>query len=131
MKCERTKVKATKAWARGAGPNGDDPDISFGVYQLLKLPEKRLGYKIPVIIRDLTEDESRTARIAELEAEVKRLRKIEEWLNAMRGPNAHRVGCECGGGNDGKHFCGDLHRLMGWPTEMKPASKKRAGGKGK
>lgn len=50
-----------------------------------------------------------TCRLADACAELSRLqasaeRIVENW-DALSGPRAHRVGCQCGGSNDGVHTC--------------------------
>ncbi len=56
--------------------------------------------------------------IAALESTQGELNQLKSWLNAMRGPNAHRVGCDCGGGPGNGHYCGEIHRLMGWEGQF-------------
>lgn len=53
-------------------------------------------------------------RIAELEAALSHL--VDHFL-AMAGPKAHRLGCDCGGSNDGIHSCTSLRRAIDAATE--------------
>ena len=57
---------------------------------------------------DVTMRRLRT-RVAELEAA---LLNLCSHHDAMAGERAHRPGCECGGGNDGIHFCSTLEQAF-------------------
>ena len=59
--------------------------------------------------------EQERQRIAQLEAA---LRDLANHHEAMAGDRAHRLGCQCGGGNDGVHFCSTLEAAFAKAKEL-------------
>ena len=79
--------------------------------------ERLFGNKPGSPIFDLMAEDV-TTLVAALESTQGELNQLKSWLNAMRGPNAHRVGCDCGGGPGNGHYCGEIHKLMGWEGQF-------------
>lgn len=72
------------------------------------IPPKRVGEMRAWLVdsHGMTEPERRLA------AAETALRNLVEHHDAMSGPRAHRLGCQCGGGNDGVHFCSTLEQAF-------------------
>ena len=58
-----------------------------------------------------------SSRAKDLEAA---LRSLVNHHKAMVGPRAHRLGCQCGGGNDGVHFCSTLEEAFAQAAALVP-----------